>query len=95
MFSHLTSKYPYFTRELPVRLGLVVFDNYSEHVTQIFSSFACLLMLTYFLNTENGHFCVFPSQKISCRQSRFMDTGDHWLYLAAPGTSYFLVTTIY
>ena len=21
---------PYFTRELPVRLGLVVFDNYSE-----------------------------------------------------------------
>ena len=34
------------------------------------------------VNTENGHFCVFPSQKISCSQSRFMDTGDHWLYLA-------------
>ena len=61
-----------FPRELPVKLGFVVFDNYSEHVTQIFSCFACLLMLTYFLNTENGHFCVFSSQKISCRQSRFM-----------------------
>ena len=48
-FSHLTSKDPYFTRERPVRLGLVVFDNYSEHVTQIFSSFACLLMRAYFL----------------------------------------------
>ena len=48
-FSHLTSKDPYFTRERPVRLGLVVFDNYSEHVTQIFSSFACLLMHTYFI----------------------------------------------
>ena len=42
-------KDPYFTRELPVRLGLVVFDNYLEYVTQIFSSFACLLMFTYFL----------------------------------------------
>ena len=49
-FSHLTSKDPYFTRERPVRLGLVVFDNYSEHVTQIsVVSFACLLMFTYFL----------------------------------------------
>ena len=46
-FSQLTSKDPYFTRELPVRLGVVVFDNYEEHVKQIFSSFACLLMLTY------------------------------------------------
>ena len=49
MFFPSDVKNPYFTRELPVRLGLVVFDNYSEHVTQIFSSFACLLMLTYFL----------------------------------------------
>ena len=81
MFSHLTSKYPYFTRELPVRLGLVVFDNYSEHVTQIFSSFACLLMLTYFLNTENGHFCVFPKSE---NLMSSIPLYGHWWPLAIP-----------
>ena len=103
MFSHLTSKDPYLTRELPVRLGLVVFDNYSEHVTQIFGSQFCMFIDAHVLSptrlirttvkTENGHFSVFPSLKISCRQSRFMDTGNHWLPMAA--TAYFLVTITY
>ena len=42
MFIPSDVKNPYFTRELPVRLGLVVFDNYAEHVTQIFSSQFCM-----------------------------------------------------
>ena len=37
MFFPSDVKNPYFTRELPVRLGLVIFDNYSEHVTQAVS----------------------------------------------------------
>ena len=86
-FSHLTSKDPYSTRELPVRHGLVVFDNYSEHVTEIFSSQFCMFIDAHVLsptrlirttvNTEKGHFSVVPSVKISCRQSLFMDTGNH------------------
>ena len=45
------------------------------------------------VNTEKRHFSVFPSPKISCRQPRFMDTGNHWLPIAA--TAYFLVTITY
>ena len=101
MFFPSDVKNPYFTRELPVRLGLVIFDNYSEHVTQIFSCKFCMFIDAHVLsptrlirttvNTENRHFSVVPSLKISCRQSRFMDTGNHWLPMAA--TVYFLVTT--
>ena len=88
MFILSDVKNPYFTRELPVRLGLVIFDNYSEHVTQIFSSQFCMFIDAHVLsparlirttvNTEKGHFSVCPSLKISCRQPRFMDTGNHW-----------------
>ena len=41
------------------------FDNYSERVTQIPGSFACLLIRTPLNYTENGHLSVFPSQKMS------------------------------
>ena len=103
MFFPSDVKGPLFSRELPVRLGLVVFDNYSEHVKQFFSSQFCIFIDAHVLSptrlirttvkTENGHFSVFPSLKISCRQSRFMDTGKHWLPMAA--TAYFLVTITY
>ena len=41
------------------------FDNYSERVTQIPGSFACLLIRTPLNYTKNGHLSVFPSQKMS------------------------------
>ena len=41
------------------------FDNYSERVTKIPGSFACLLIRTLLNYAENGHLSVFPSRKMS------------------------------